>query len=617
MRLVVIRNPSGKPGGVYSIHEKEAFVGRGRKRSGNGNFLLVSKDTSISRRHARVFEDRGSLWIEDLGSTNGTFLESERIAVKKPVRLRPGARVQTGNTIWTAFPDDWMLIRHGDVITAGDFIPEISYSLVNCGVLPLGELYVINIGTVRSSSFGIRIEVERYSDQASVTIGALLPNESKVVDPPEIKLYVGELMGCYELVWSRFRVWINSDSDSVFEERLAVLGFWDWSHRREARKTLVSFISPSHRIVERIVSESQNRLGEKFGYDTYHEILRSGDDRTEKMITQAVYESLSENTSIHYISPNLKSAEGGRVLYQTIMSPDRLFTEDDPKLSGRGTCLDLSLLFDACLEAVGLYPLLVLICDVHGVPRHSLSGCWVGAAPGSRPVIDDKDLVIHEMETGSMIFLESTGFARGIAGAGKRIPVDEAIKSASEQIRKAPRICLIDVSALRPPIGHVMPIDSPMEPEVLKAYDLARRVALSKNAVTLETTHLFYGLVASGGSIMSWLLEELHMTPEGVGAEVERLIPNGEADGTLMTTANYFACTKLAEHYAWKTGSYSVRELDLIWAFLDRGKESRGLMAVLKKIGITYEKIRQLMESRYSRPQPPYGSYPSMTPGEF
>jgi len=44
-----------------------------------------------------VFRRSGELWIEDLGSTNGTFLNDERL--ESPSRLRRGDRVKVGSTI--------------------------------------------------------------------------------------------------------------------------------------------------------------------------------------------------------------------------------------------------------------------------------------------------------------------------------------------------------------------------------------------------------------------------------------------------------------------------------------------------------------------------------------
>lgn len=61
---------------------------------------VVIEDSKLSRRHAvfRVVGD--ALEVEDLGSTNGTFVEERRIDV--PTRLAPGAKVRLGATVFIA-----------------------------------------------------------------------------------------------------------------------------------------------------------------------------------------------------------------------------------------------------------------------------------------------------------------------------------------------------------------------------------------------------------------------------------------------------------------------------------------------------------------------------------
>jgi hypothetical protein len=54
-------------------------------------------DTGISRTHARITPEGVSAVIEDLGSSNGTFVNSER--VDDPRRLRDGDEIQMGNAI--------------------------------------------------------------------------------------------------------------------------------------------------------------------------------------------------------------------------------------------------------------------------------------------------------------------------------------------------------------------------------------------------------------------------------------------------------------------------------------------------------------------------------------
>jgi pSer/pThr/pTyr-binding forkhead associated (FHA) protein len=55
-------------------------------------------DPDVSRRHAVVRDVDGGLAVEDLGSTNGTFVNDSRIS--GIVEISPGDRVRFGNTIW-------------------------------------------------------------------------------------------------------------------------------------------------------------------------------------------------------------------------------------------------------------------------------------------------------------------------------------------------------------------------------------------------------------------------------------------------------------------------------------------------------------------------------------
>jgi hypothetical protein len=59
--------------------------------------IVLDHDTFISQVHARVFQQGSDTFLEDLGSTNGTFLNGDRLDA--PVRLRKGDRVQFGNTL--------------------------------------------------------------------------------------------------------------------------------------------------------------------------------------------------------------------------------------------------------------------------------------------------------------------------------------------------------------------------------------------------------------------------------------------------------------------------------------------------------------------------------------
>jgi hypothetical protein len=71
----------------------QAVVRLGR---GSGNDVIL-QDTQASRNHAEIMQQGGQVFIRDLGSTNGTFVNDERVIGAQP--LRPGDRVRIGDTI--------------------------------------------------------------------------------------------------------------------------------------------------------------------------------------------------------------------------------------------------------------------------------------------------------------------------------------------------------------------------------------------------------------------------------------------------------------------------------------------------------------------------------------
>jgi pSer/pThr/pTyr-binding forkhead associated (FHA) protein len=88
-RLEVI---AGKASGMSIVVEDELFIGRQTDGAGR-----LAEDDEISRQHARVTLDHsGVCAIEDLGSTNGTFVNGLRITA--PTALREGDTIELGST---------------------------------------------------------------------------------------------------------------------------------------------------------------------------------------------------------------------------------------------------------------------------------------------------------------------------------------------------------------------------------------------------------------------------------------------------------------------------------------------------------------------------------------
>lgn len=88
-RLVIVE-PADRAGAEFPLGP-ELTVGRA------GGCSIVLDEQYVSQVHCRMFVRDGSVFAEDLGSTNGTWVNGTRAVGQMPVRL--GDRVQVGNVV--------------------------------------------------------------------------------------------------------------------------------------------------------------------------------------------------------------------------------------------------------------------------------------------------------------------------------------------------------------------------------------------------------------------------------------------------------------------------------------------------------------------------------------
>jgi FHA domain len=90
-RLVVLSSPALDEGDVVALDAHPLTVGRGRN-----NDIAIPEDDYASSRHARFEPRRDGVYVEDIGSTNGTFVNGIRLTRDR--RLIPGDVVRVGET---------------------------------------------------------------------------------------------------------------------------------------------------------------------------------------------------------------------------------------------------------------------------------------------------------------------------------------------------------------------------------------------------------------------------------------------------------------------------------------------------------------------------------------
>ncbi len=90
-RLVVLKSPTLDEGDVVTLDSHALRVGRA-----SDNDLAVDGDDYASTHHARFEPRRDGVYVEDVGSTNGTFVNGIRLTRER--RLAPGDVVRIGET---------------------------------------------------------------------------------------------------------------------------------------------------------------------------------------------------------------------------------------------------------------------------------------------------------------------------------------------------------------------------------------------------------------------------------------------------------------------------------------------------------------------------------------
>jgi hypothetical protein len=92
-RLIVRRGP--QPNQIYEMNKGIITLGRDITND------IVINDPEVSRHHCRLTQGPGGYTMEDLGSTNGTFINGQRLTGARP--LVHGDMVGLGETVTLAY----------------------------------------------------------------------------------------------------------------------------------------------------------------------------------------------------------------------------------------------------------------------------------------------------------------------------------------------------------------------------------------------------------------------------------------------------------------------------------------------------------------------------------
>lgn len=90
-RLIVVKSGDLDAGEDFALNSSQVTIGRGLR-----NDIAIASDEYASARHARFEPRQDGVWVQDLGSTNGTYLNGTRL--EQPRLLTAGDVIRVGET---------------------------------------------------------------------------------------------------------------------------------------------------------------------------------------------------------------------------------------------------------------------------------------------------------------------------------------------------------------------------------------------------------------------------------------------------------------------------------------------------------------------------------------
>ncbi len=245
----------------------------------------------------------------------------------------------------------------------------------------------------------------------------------------------------------------------------ALLPYDEWQGYGCYPELLASFVQPTAPELSSVKEVASEFLAKWTADGVFDGYLSKNPDRVRKQIA-AIYSGLQLQNIVYSVPPESFENAG-----QKIRLANNVLTKQ------MGTCLDLTLLFASCVEAVGLHPILIV------QKNHLFLGVWLEDLTFSEAVTDDASAVTKRIAEGisEIVVVESTAFT-----AGMSMNFDSAVKLAAERLSGInPVECIIDVKRAR--LSGVMPLPlRTKNPDGSYSLDVPSIIAATKEPASLE-----------------------------------------------------------------------------------------------------------------------------------
>lgn len=261
-----------------------------------------------------------------------------------------------------------------------------------------------------------------------------------------------------------FLIKVTVDDSVVHEEHhhVDILAFDQWGGIGLLPEMLSAFITPNHPEIPGVIRKASAILKQWTGSPSFDDYQSRNPDRVRKQMA-AIYEAITGLQLIYCTVPPSFEESGQRVRLADTIFANRL-----------ANCLDISLLYAACLEAVGIHPLIVI------VKGHAFAGGWLTDESFADPVNDDPSLITKRTAAGinEIAVVEAT-----CMNAGNTLSFDDAVRSADQKMLQTDDFTLfVDVKRAR--FGGIRPL--PLRIATATGWEIQEETPINRESILPE-----------------------------------------------------------------------------------------------------------------------------------
>lgn len=310
-----------------------------------------------------------------------------------------------------------------------DYLDSLNYSLLHNRVQGIYTCSICNDSPTAWREVRLRLSGE-FVHPSEVILSEVPAGQTILVEGLEVKADAQRLLQEVEAISSELILDISVGEEAIAQVKLPlhVMAFDQWSGSGILPQIIASFVTPNHPLLSRVLVRAAEFM-KKWTKDASLSGYQYGHPTMVRYQVAAIFEAL-RGEGLVYTNPPSSFEERG----QRIRLVDKVLNE---KL---GTCLDLTLLYASCIEAIGLNPILIM------VQGHAFLGVWLQEAFSAQLINDDLEGLIKGTSDGvhDFVVVESTTLCHT-----QGVDFEEAVRIARQQLRTMNFEYFVDVYTCR------------------------------------------------------------------------------------------------------------------------------------------------------------------------